>query len=89
MIMLQWRISLACSDASFSIGHLSTKAEVEQLIGEYVPFYNYEWINVKDGITPVEIRSKAAQSHEILRHALVFVSIDSGTVHFTYLLNRG
>ena len=40
--------------------HYSTKAEVEQLVGEYVHFYNYERINLKDGLTPVEIRSKAA-----------------------------
>ena len=40
--------------------HYFTKAEVEQLVGEYVYFYNYERINLKDGLTPVEIRSKAA-----------------------------
>ena len=40
--------------------HYSTKAEVEQLVVEYVYFYNYERINLKDGLTPVEIRSKAA-----------------------------
>ena len=27
---------------------------------EYIHFYNYERINLKDGLTPVEIRSKAA-----------------------------
>ena len=36
------------------------QAEVEQLVGEYVYFYNYERINLKDGLSPVEIRSKAA-----------------------------
>lgn len=40
--------------------HYSTKAEVEHLITEYIHFYNYERINLKDGLTPVEIRSKAA-----------------------------
>ena len=40
--------------------HYSTKAEVQQLITEYIYFYNYERINLKDGLTPVEIRSKAA-----------------------------
>ena len=40
--------------------HYSTKAEVQQLITEYIHFYNYERINLKDGLTPVEIRSKAA-----------------------------
>jgi transposase InsO family protein len=40
--------------------HYSTKAEVQQLIAEYIHFYNYERINLKDGLTPIEIRSKAA-----------------------------
>ena len=40
--------------------HYSTKAEVQQLITEYIHFYNFERINLKDGLTPVEIRSKAA-----------------------------
>ncbi len=40
--------------------HFSTKLEVEQLVAEYVHFYNYERINLKNGLTPDEIRSKAA-----------------------------
>ena len=40
--------------------HYSTKQQVEQLIAEYIHFYNYERINLKDGLTPIEIRSKAA-----------------------------
>ena len=40
--------------------HFTTKAEVEQLVAEYVHFYNYERINLKNGLTPDEIRSKAA-----------------------------
>jgi transposase InsO family protein len=39
--------------------HFSTRAEVEQLVTEYVNFYNYERINLKNGLTPFEIRSKA------------------------------
>lgn len=39
---------------------LSCRTEVEQAISEYVQFYNYERINMKDGLTPFEIRSKAA-----------------------------
>ncbi|NCC08557.1 MAG: hypothetical protein EOM30_11115, partial [Clostridia bacterium] len=35
-------------------------AEVEQAVAEYVAFYNFERINLKDGLTPFEIRSKAA-----------------------------
>lgn len=38
----------------------STRNEVEQLIAEYVHFYNYERIDLKNGLTPDEIRSKAA-----------------------------
>ena len=39
--------------------HCSSKADVVQTVSEYVHFYNYERINLKDGLTPVEIRSKA------------------------------
>ncbi len=35
------------------------RSEVEQAVAEYVQFYNYERINLKDGLTPFEIRSKA------------------------------
>lgn len=38
----------------------SCRAEVEQAVAEYVQFYNYERINLKNGLTPFEIRSKAA-----------------------------
>lgn len=38
----------------------SNRSEVEQAVAEYVHFYNYERINLKDGLTPFEIRSKAA-----------------------------
>ena len=38
----------------------SNRAEVEQVVAEYVQFYNFERINLKDGLTPYEIRSKAA-----------------------------
>ncbi len=40
--------------------HFTTRAQLEQLVTEYVHFYNYERINLKNGLTPVEIRSKAA-----------------------------
>ena len=39
--------------------HFSSRAEVEQLITEYVDFYNFERISLKNGLTPVEFRSKA------------------------------
>ena len=40
--------------------HFTTRAEVEQLVAEYVDFYNFERISLKNGLTPVEIRSKTA-----------------------------
>ena len=39
--------------------HFTTRKELEQLIAEYVSFYNNERINLKNGLTPLEIRSKA------------------------------
>ena len=40
--------------------HFTTRSEVEQLVAEYVHFYNFERFNLKNGLTPFEIRSKAA-----------------------------
>ena len=40
--------------------HFTTRAELEQLVSEYVDFYNFERILLKDGLNPVEIRSKTA-----------------------------
>lgn len=37
-----------------------TRAEVEQLVAEYVHFYNFERIDLKNGLTPLEIRCKTA-----------------------------
>lgn len=37
----------------------STRAEVEELIAQYIHFYNFERIHLKKGLTPYEIRSKA------------------------------
>ena len=38
----------------------SSGQEVARAVDEYVAFYNYERINLKNGLTPFEIRSKAA-----------------------------
>ena len=38
----------------------SSRAEVEQLVAEYIHFYNFERISLKNGLTPLEIRGKAA-----------------------------
>lgn len=37
-----------------------SRADVEQAVAEYIQFYNFERINLKNGLTPFEIRSKAA-----------------------------
>ena len=47
--------------------NFSCRAEVEQAVAEYVHFYNFERINLKNGLTPHEIRSKAAYFFAILR----------------------
>lgn len=39
--------------------HFSSRAELEQVVAEYVHFYNFQRINLKNGLTPFEIRSKA------------------------------
>ena len=38
--------------------HFTTRTELEQLVTEYVDFYNFERISLKNGLAPVEIRSK-------------------------------
>jgi transposase InsO family protein len=38
----------------------SDRKMVEDAVAEYVYFYNFERINLKNGLTPFEIRSKAA-----------------------------
>ena len=38
----------------------SSRAEVEQLVAEYIHFYNFERISLKIGLTPLEIRGKTA-----------------------------
>ncbi len=40
--------------------HFNSKTDLEQAVAEYVQFYNFERINLKNGLTPFEIRSKAA-----------------------------
>ena len=38
----------------------TTGEQVRQLVDEYIHFYNYERIDLKNGLTPYEIRSKTA-----------------------------
>ena len=40
--------------------HYTSRSDVQQLVDEYVHFYNFERINLKNGLTPFEIRSKTA-----------------------------
>ena len=41
------------------LAHFTTRAEVEQLVAEYIDFCNFEYISIKNDLTPLEIRSKA------------------------------
>ena len=36
------------------------RIQVEGAVAEYMQFYNFERINMENGLTPDEIRSKAA-----------------------------
>ena len=38
----------------------ANRDEVEAAVAEYMQFYNFERINMENGLTPDEIRSKAA-----------------------------
>lgn len=38
----------------------SSRCELEQIVAEYIHFYNFERITLKNGLTPFEIRSKTA-----------------------------
>ena len=38
----------------------ANRDEVKAAVAEYIQFYNFERINMKNGLTPDEIRSKAA-----------------------------
>ena len=40
--------------------HFNNRDEVETVVSEYIQFYNFDRINMKNGLTPDEIRSKAA-----------------------------
>ena len=35
-------------------------SELQEVVAQYVQFYNYERIQLKSGLTPYEIRSKSA-----------------------------
>ena len=40
--------------------YFTTRSELDQIVSEYVHFYNFERIALKNGLTPIEFRSKAA-----------------------------
>ena len=46
--------------------NFSCRAGVGQAVAEYVLFYNFERVNLKNGFTPFEIRSKPAESFAFL-----------------------
>ena len=60
MTMQQWKIFFGTLKTECLYRRkFSCRAEVEQAVAEYVQFYNYERIDLKNGLTPFEIRSKA------------------------------
>ena len=59
-------------------------AEICTFFAEYIHSYNDERINVKDGLTPVKSRSKAASCHAILRQTHILTSFEPETVHLCY-----
>ena len=52
----------------------ATGEQVQQLVDEYIQFYNYEHIDMKYGLTLFEIRSKAARGwqNHIKLHSIIF-----------------
>ena len=38
----------------------TSRRELQEVVAQYVQFYNYERIQLKSGLTPYEIRSKTA-----------------------------
>ena len=38
----------------------TSMSELQEVVAQYVRFYNYERIRLKNGLTPYEIRSKTA-----------------------------
>lgn len=40
--------------------HFTARSDLEQPVAAYVHFYNFERINLKDGLALFEIRSRAA-----------------------------
>ena len=69
-VHVQSRMSLRQRGGGKLLGHLengmsvspsfSSRAEVEQLVAEYIHFYNFERISLKNGLTPLEFRGMTA-----------------------------
>ena len=38
----------------------TSMSELQEVVAQYVQFYNYERLQLKNGLTPYEIRSKTA-----------------------------
>lgn len=64
--------------------HFTSRADVEQLVSEYIHFYNFERISLKKALTPVEIRGKAAQTVIIYNRSFISLSAVQGTVQKGY-----
>ena len=62
----------------------SSRAEVEQLVAEYIHFYNFERISLKNVLAPLEIRGKTAKNGFVLQQGFFFFCLFlGGTVHFS------
>ncbi len=55
-----WKLSLVRSSECLYRVRYATRSKAEEPIAQYVHFCNFERINFKNGLTPYEIRSKAA-----------------------------
>ena len=60
MTTLQWKFFGTLKTECLYRAKFSSRQELEQLIDEYIYFYNFERITLNNGLTPNEIRSKAA-----------------------------
>ena len=58
MTMPQWKVFEALKTECLYQMKFSCREEVEQTVAEYVGFYNYERIDLKNVLTPLKIRSK-------------------------------
>ena len=61
--------------------HFTTRTEVEQPVTEYVDFYNFERISLKNGLTPVNFGARPCKLSLFYDRAFISLSVAWGTVH--------